>query len=195
MNKMRTTLGFGLRIRIPMKKDWSFQTGLLYCRYGSRFDRENLQFQDTIYPTIGRIEDLSQGASKTVIYKYNFDYFVLPINFMLKIHNKKNKNTLNQYVCFGFENNLLVQHNLKLDLVGFDFNGEDRFTIKQTYWNPAKYLLSIKAGARFEIKIDNNSKFSIQPEIRIPLMNSTLGDPKITVSSFNLWSGLLYNFN
>jgi hypothetical protein len=195
MNKGRTTLGFGLRVKVQLKRDWFFQTGILYSRYGARFDRENLQFQDSIYPTIGRVEDLSQGASKNIIYKYNFDYFTIPINFLVKIHHKRNKATLNQYFTFGFENNLLVQHNLKLDLVGFDYNGEDRFTINETYWNPAKYLPALNVGARFEIKLNNQAKFSVQPEFRMPLMKSTIGDPKITVGSLNIWSGLTYNFN
>lgn len=194
MAAFRATFQGGVRVNLKAGRNWKFQTGIGYARNSSRFERSGLKFHDTIHSEIGRIEDLSQAATKTVIYKYNFDYIEIPLNFMYQIHIQKGSSFYTPFVLVGVQNQLLMKHMLHVDLKGFSAKGEQSFDIEKTGWNSAEYKMQLNLGARFEFKMDKSYSLSVQPEIKIPLMASAEGNPNVHHGAMGIWLGLNRKF-
>lgn len=194
ISQFRATFQGGVRVNLKAGRNWKFQTGIGYARNSSRFERTGLQFHDTIHAEIGRIEDLSQAATKTVIYKYNFDYVEIPLNFMYQLHVQKGSSFYTPYILLGVQNQLLMKHFMHVDLKGFSAQGKQAFDIEKTGWNGAEYKMQLNLGARFEIKMDKSMSISIQPELKIPVMASAESNPSVSHGAFGLWLGLNRKF-
>lgn len=190
----RATFQGGVRVNLKAGRNWRFQTGIGYARNSSRFERTGLEFHDTIHAEIGRIEDLSQAATKTVIYKYNFDYIEIPLNFMYQIHVQKGSSFYTPYVLIGVQNQLLMKHFMHVDLEGFSAKGEQSFDIEKTGWNGADYKMQLNLGARFEFKVDKSYSVSVQPEIKIPVMATAENNPTVSHGALGLWLGFNRKF-
>lgn len=190
LSKTHVTFQAGLRANFDIKKNWGCQIGIGYARYNSRFERVGLRFHDSIHPALGRIEDLSEAATKTVIYRYNFDYIDIPINFTYKLIVRKWASYYTPYVILGFNNEILLNHNLRVDTKGFTINGENIHKIDDTEWTAAQYNILMNLGARFEIKLDKNTQMVLQPEFKLPVLKSTLSDPTIRYGAAGLWLGI-----
>jgi hypothetical protein len=191
---LRTTFQGGIRVNLKAGRNWKFQTGIGYARNSSRFERTGLEFHDTIHTEIGRIEDLSQAATKTVIYKYNFDYIEIPLNFMYQIHVQKGTSFYTPYVLIGVQNQLLMKHFMHVDLKGFSAYGEQSFDIDKTGWDGAEYKMQLNLGARFEFKMEKSMAVSVQPEIKIPLMATAGDNPSVNHGALGLWLGINRKF-
>jgi hypothetical protein len=143
LSKTHVSLQAGLRANFELKKNWGCQIGIGYARYNSRFERVGLRFHDSIHPALGRIEDLSEAATKTVVYRYNFDYIDIPINFTYKLTVRKGAGFYSPYIIVGFNNEILLNHKLRIDTKGFTIKGENIHKIENTGWTAAQYNLLI----------------------------------------------------
>ncbi len=190
LSAFRATLQAGARIQIKAGKNWMIQTGMGYQRNSSRFERTNLQFHDSIHPTIGRIDDLSQAATKSAIYRYNFDYLEIPLNFQYRINVSKGASVYTPYVVLGIQNQILLTHQLRVDLKGFTVQGENIFKVDESGWTAADYKALLNLGARFELNMSKDTWVVIQPEFKLPLLGSTTSDPKVAHGSFATWFGI-----
>lgn len=190
ISKSHLSFQAGLRVNFEIKKNWGCQIGFGYARYNSRFERVGWRFHDSIHPALGRIEDLSEAATKTVIYRYNFDYLDIPINFTYKIIVRKGAAYYTPYIIMGFNNEILLNHNLRIDTKGFTIKGENVHKIDDTGWTAAQYNLLMNLGARFEIKLDKKTQVVLQPELKLPLLKSTLSDPTIRYGAAGIWLGI-----
>jgi hypothetical protein len=190
LSKAHMSFQAGLRVNFNIKKDWGCQIGIGYARYNSRFERVGLRFHDSIHPALGRIEDLSEAATKTVVYRYNFDYIDIPINFTYRLTVRKGAAYYTPYVIVGFNNEILLNHNLRIDTKGFSINGENIHKIKETGWTATQYNLLMNLGARFEIKLDKKTQVVLQPEFKLPLLKSTESDPTLRYGAAGIWLGI-----
>ncbi len=190
ISKPHVSLQFGFRANFDFKKNWGCQVGIGYARYNSRFERVGLKFHDSIHPALGRIEDLSEAATKTVVYRYNFDYIDIPINFTYKIDVRKGASLYTPYFLFGINNAILLNHKLRIDTKGFTMNGENIHKIDNSGWTAAKYNLLLNIGARFDIRIDKKTQVVLQPELKLPIMSATTSDPKMRYGAVGMWLGI-----
>lgn len=190
LTKMRLTAQGGFKVNFKINRQFDMQIGLGYNRFSSKFERTGLNFHDSIHPAIGRIEDLSQGASKAALYWYNFDYLSIPLNFMYRIDVRKGAGIYTPYFVFGVQNDILVNHMLKVETRGFTMLGENVHKIKDSRWAPTDYVARINLGGRFEIKLDKLSNIVLQPEIKVAVNPSATAQPKVYQHAAGIWVGL-----
>lgn len=170
LNDRKLTLSAGFLVNLSLKTNLILQTGIAYDRYVVSRYRENLQFLDVVHPQVGRIFDLSQGASKNVRYDQRFEMLSLPINLHYVITPSKRRNTYTQSVFAGITPQVLMGDQMRVDMEGFGIRGESEYIFRDSLLMARPVNVTFHAGFRHQFVIDQQLWVSVQPGLAIPLL-------------------------
>lgn len=171
MNDRKLTLSAGFLVNLSVKTNLILQTGMAYDRYVVSRYRENLQFLDVVHPQVGRIFDLSQGASKNVRYDQRFDMLSLPVNLHYVITPTKRRNTYSQSIFAGLNPQVLIGEQMRVEMEGFGIKGESEYRFRDSSLTARQLNVSFHAGFRHQFVIDQQLWVSVQPGIVVPLLS------------------------
>lgn len=171
LNDRKLTLSAGFLVNLSLKTNLLFQTGIAYDRYVVSRYRENLQFLDVVHPQVGRIFDLSQGASKNVRYDQRFEMLSLPLNLHYVITPTKRRNTYTQSVFAGITPQVLIGDRMRVEMEGFGIKGESEYIFRDSLLTARPVNVTINAGFRHQFVIDQQLWVSVQPGIALTLLS------------------------
>lgn len=189
----RENWGGGLKLLLGFDKFSALQIGLHYKGLSFTRIKEDLQFQDTVHPEIGRIIDLSQTVlSKDAYFYHKYRYISIPVIYQKAFIKEQFNSKMQFYFASGLDFDFLISDKTKVALPGFSVKGEDRFTISNDYVS-SSFNLGLNLGARFEYRLDEHFDFSAQPAFSYPLLTTAHDDlVKLRLFQFGIAVGVNY---
>ena len=172
MDKIRVNWGGGVKFLIGIDKYSGVQFGVNYKGLSYTHMKEDLQFNDTVHPSLGRVLDISQTIAQKDVYFYNrYRYLSIPVAYQRTFTRKKINSKMRFYVSPGISFDFLMNDKVSVATPGWSIAGDDRHTIASDYESTA-FNVSVNLGARYELKLDEYATFSVQPHFDYPLLRS-----------------------
>lgn len=148
---------------------------------------------DTIHPQIGIVNDLSQTGSNDVEYNYRYQYIGIPFLFSSKLRIRKMK-TSRLHFMFGGAVSGLINHDIKVKLIGFSAFGKKEFRLDGDEDEPIRFNASLQFGFRLENPLfDENTFIFVQPDLFLPLIASNRSDMRAQLYGLGLQVGCMIN--
>jgi hypothetical protein len=192
-DKIKPFLTGGIHFLFEKKPGREFYLGLNFNENGFVRERYKLKFNDTVYPELGRILDLSEAAQKNAYYTYRFKYLELPIGYNFQITPRRNMNLFTGWFNIGIAPQLLLKQNTTIVLQGFTMKGKNRFNFSNTGYAANNFNLAFQTGGRFDINIKNKYWVTTDALFKIQLLeNANNASQKLRTYYFNFNLGLRY---
>ncbi|MBI1306281.1 MAG: hypothetical protein GC181_06665 [Bacteroidetes bacterium] len=191
MDHVRQNWGGGFSYVHEISHDNKVQISFFYKRSSYLGRLENLQFQDTVHPSVGRITDLSQTVlQKDALFVHQYHYLCIPILFHSFIGPDYGKAKMAIHVVSGLSFNMLINDDVPVFLKGFTVGGKSHHLISNDY-NSTKMNLDLVLGGRVRFKIGEKSYFFTQPYFSFPFLR-TAEDERVSLRVFqvNLQTGV-----
>lgn len=190
---LRWNVGFSAKF--PIGRDWSLQTGAELKQYGFLRTWEDLQYLDSIHPTVGRVEDLSNNGIKIADYHYRFTYLSVPLLFHRDVSPRSQRRTYQISLFFGPRLQFLMNEQLDINLQGFSVQGEYEHTLDITSYDPVPFNVAFSMGGRAQIRLESNFVFSVQPFLDTQILRSGEDEwVKFNLNQAGLDVGINYEF-
>jgi hypothetical protein len=184
MDKVRQNWGISTSFIHGFNRDHKLQMGLFYRRVSFTRVIEDLQFQDTVHPSIGRIEDLSQNGQKNA-YLYNrYHYLSIPIVLQTFIGPEYGRTKYSIHFISGLSADILIQDDIKIFLQGYSIKGKSVHIIDSDY-DASAFNLNVILGGRVEIPIGEKLNFNLQPNFSFPLL-ATSSDSYLSMRLYQM---------
>jgi len=172
MDKVRVNWGGGIKFLIGIDKYSGIQLGVNYKGLSYTRMKEDLQFNDTIHPSLGRVLDISQTINSKDAYFYNrYRYMSIPVAYQRTFTRKKINGKMRFYMSPGISFDFLMNDKVSVATPGWSVAGDDRHTIATDY-ESTSFNVSLNLGARYELKLDEYATLSVQPHFDYPLLRS-----------------------
>ncbi|MCB9251355.1 MAG: hypothetical protein H6605_02750 [Flavobacteriales bacterium] len=184
---------FGVKFLFEKKSGKEFYFGFTYHEIGFLRERLDYQFQDTVHPDLGRLNDLSQAAQKNGFFTYKFKYLDIPIGLNYQVTGRENMHIYTGWFNIGLNAQILLKQQMNLFLEGFTIRGENRFKFDNTGYDASKFNLALQAGGRLDFAINKKTWATINALMNVHLLNSAENSyEKIRLWNLSAQLGLRY---
>ncbi|MCC6818084.1 MAG: hypothetical protein IT245_04235 [Bacteroidia bacterium] len=191
-DKYRDALSFNLHLSFSTSKNSRIFVGLHFLNLGFTRMKYNLKFKDTIHSEIGIVNDLSQTGSNDVEYNHRYQYIGLPFMFSSRLHIKKLK-TSQLHFMFGGSVVGLVNHDIKVRLIGFSAFGKKEYKLSGDENEPIRFNANLQIGLRLENPLfDEHTFIFVQPDLYLPIISANRSDMKAQLYAFGLQVGCMF---
>jgi hypothetical protein len=188
--KGRYTAGISAWVAYSVSQKLSIQTGLSYLDVGFTRVQSNIQYTDSLFRPLGRIEELTL-TDKTAEYRYRYHYLHIPIMANYSLYSNRNGNH-SIFLVGGMAMNVLLKHDMKAVLDQFVIDGEFVHRFDSTGYDGRRLGLNMMAGVRYEFKDEDKQRFFIQPNFGFSPISVTNIPIRVIPVFFQLSGGIIF---
>jgi len=193
MDKVRQNWGGGVAYIHGFNRDFKLHFGLQYRRMSFTRVLEDLQYQDTVHPALGRIEDLSQNGQKNAYFYHKYHYVSVPVLLQTFIGPEYGRSEFSAHLITGVTVDVLLNDDIKVFLQGYSLKGKDKHSIPNDY-KASVLNVNLVGGVKFRFPIGENMNFNVQPNFVFPILQ-TSSDDNVSMRLFqtNIRAGISLN--
>lgn len=176
-------------------RNWSVQAGLGYSEVGFTRKQENIRFNDVTFPGIGngRINDLTNIGSRSIEYRFRYQYVTVPI--IINRYLKRSKDyKWDFYLSGGIGLNVLLRHQLHAVLKEFSVDGETAFKLDSTGFEGRRFAAQVLLGGRFDYQFSREMSVFAQPMLTAFPFSVSSTDARSNPIGIQCSIGIVYNF-
>lgn len=195
-DQQRLMLSFGFNIGVDLSKDVRLITGFGLSQKGYTGVKRDMQFLDSLHPSIGRIEDLSETIlSKDAFFRHTFRYLQVPLLIDYNIGSKYKRGSNRIGVIFGLSGEVLLNHQTDIFLKGFSVAGDNEHRLLPSDFQVRDYNVNVHFGSKIGIMLQENIWFQVQPMIQFPFLTSAnFQNTDMRFFQANIQTGISYTF-
>lgn len=190
------SLNFGIAIKNNINRYNSLHFKLGFHQFGYQIIREDLQLFDEIHPAIGRINDLSQGATKMAYLHHRSQFLGFQFEYQRDITPKTKNIGVELNLGLGLGYYYLFNQDIKLVTEAFAIDNSFTHIIKEDlYFEANPHLVS--ASILFETVYHPKENWDLFAQINseFPFMTLTTGQAKVYTFTPSLQVGLRTGIN
>ncbi|MCB0734689.1 MAG: hypothetical protein H6608_04225 [Flavobacteriales bacterium] len=192
MDHLRQNWSGGVSYIHQFNENSGLQIGLMYRRVSFKRKLEDIQFHDTVHPSIGRIEDLSQSFQKDAHFTHLYQYLSIPVTYQQFLAPKYGRSKYSVYLTLGASADFLIDSQTDVFLRGFSVKGKSRYNLPADYAGNG-FNVSAMIGAKYTVKISEKAWFNLQPHLMYQVLNSASdNDLSLRLFQLNLQAGVAF---
>lgn len=191
LDRWRPAIGASLLFGFEMRNKDFLQIGLQYHNFGFTRKREDYRFKDTLHPSIGIMNDLSQTGANYINFNYRYQYLSIPFLYSKHLKAKQFKSSSFHWTIGGSLSGL-INHDIRAVLHGFSAYGKKVFIIDNEADNPSFFNINFQTGFRLENLLDNKRTYIfVQPTLYIPAFSANYSKERHHLYSLALEVGIV----